>query len=153
MGLGGGGGTGAVSRALRLVLDTNVVIDSRSGTSSDSFYNGSANKLFVATHVLTERNTTSLPTTVGDDNDAKLMRYSLVDGAWVLDEGFPVTIVGRGLSSLAIAQLTDGKVMATYTYNRRPYATNTTGTANGVSAPAATLTADRDRPPPTGMPP
>ncbi len=115
--------------------DTNVVIDSRSGTSSDSFYNGSANKLFVATHVLTERNTTSLPTTVGDDNDAKLMRYSLVDGAWVLDEGFPVTIVGRGLSSLAIAQLTDGKVMATYTYNRRPYATNTTGTANGVSAP------------------
>jgi PKD repeat protein len=110
--------------------DTNVVIDSRNGTSSDALYNASANKLFIASHVLTARNTE----VVTANADAILTRYSLVDGSWVKDEGWPTTIVAsRGLSSLSIAQLTDGKIMATYVYNRRPYATNTSATANGVN--------------------
>ena len=112
--------------------DTNVVIDTRNGTSSDALYNATTNKLFIATHVLTARNTDI----VTSNADAKLMRYSLVDGAWVLDEGWPITIVAsRGLSSLAIAQMTDGKIMATYVYNRRPYATNTSSSANSTTVP------------------
>jgi len=112
--------------------DTNVVIDSRNGTSSDAIYNASANKLFIASHVLTSRNTD----VVTADADAILTRYSLVDGAWVKDEGWPITIVAsRGLSSLSIAQMTDGKIMASYVYNRRPYATNTNASANGINPP------------------
>ncbi|MGE0820349.1 MAG: PKD domain-containing protein [Candidatus Nanopelagicales bacterium] len=112
--------------------DTNVVIDSRNGTSNDAIYNASANKLFIASHVLTARNTDN----VTANADAILTRYSLVDGTWSKDEGWPITIVAsRGLSSLSIAQMTDGKIMATYVYNRRPYATNTNTTANGVNPP------------------
>lgn len=115
--------------------DTNVVIDSRNGTSSDALYNPTANKLFIASHVLTSRNTD----VVTANADAILTRYSLVDGAWVKDEGWPITIVAsRGMSSLSIAQMTDGKIMATYAFNRRPYATNTNASANGVNPPTFT---------------
>ncbi len=113
--------------------DTNVVIDSRNGTSSDALYNASANKLFIASHVLTSRNTDI----VTANADVTLTRYSLVDGAWVKDEGWPITMIAsRGLSSLSIAQLTDGKIMATYVFNRRPYAANTNISANGLTLPS-----------------
>jgi PKD repeat protein len=49
-----------------------------------------------------------------------------------------VKIVGRALSSLAIAQLTDGKIMATYVYGTRPFALSTTTTASGVTPPTFT---------------
>lgn len=113
--------------------DTNVVIDSRNGTSSDALYNASANKLFIASHVLTSRNTDI----VTANANVTLTRYSLLDGAWVKDEGWPITIIAsRGLSSLSIAQLTDGKIMATYVFNRRPYAANTNISANGTTLPS-----------------
>lgn len=119
--------------------DTNVVIDTRNGTSSDSIYNATAGKLFIASHVMVERNTAPNPAGV-DNNDAILTRYSLVDGAWVKDEGWPIVVLAnRALLSLSIAQMTDGKIMAVFTKDAGPYAANTVTSANGVNPPVFTL--------------
>lgn len=116
--------------------DTNVVIDSRASTSADALYNPSNAKLFIASHTVVSRNTDANP---AGNNDALLTRYSLVDGAWVKDEGWPIVILpGRALTSISIAQMSDGKVMAVYTNNAGPYAANTVTSASGVTAPVFT---------------
>ena len=116
--------------------DTNVVIDSRDNTSSDAIYATTTGKLFIASHTVIDRNTEANP---AGDNDAILTRYTLVDGAWVKDEGWPIVILpNRALTSISIAQMTDGKIMAVFTNNAGPYAANTVTSASGINPPVFT---------------
>jgi len=106
--------------------DTGVSLDDRNGTSADAIYNATANKLFVASHVVAATNsaTTAAPVVIS--------RYTLTSGVWTQD-ATPVTVFSQSLPSFAIAQESDGQLLATFTYKTRVYALASVGSANAAA--------------------
>ena len=115
----------------RTWTDTGVVIDSRNGTSADALYNATANKLFISSHRVIARNSDA---DLAGDNTSTLTRYTLSGGVWTRDAGWPIPIVQRDLPALAIAQESDGQIIATFVDRTRPYVVATGGSANVATA-------------------
>jgi trimeric autotransporter adhesin len=88
--------------------DTGVALDNRSNTHADVLWDGSAGKLYVASHVFSD--------TPGSGYPARLYRYSYNSSTktYTLDAGFPVTIVNYKLETLVIANDSTGELWATW---------------------------------------
>lgn len=102
--------------------DTGIVIDQRSNSGADAFYNGK--HLFIATHQYTPSytNATGAP--------ARLLRYSLTGGTWVLDRGFPVQMMNTSVMAMTIGQDGTGRIVAAYVASAHPWYVVTDGAAD-----------------------
>jgi hypothetical protein len=102
--------------------DTGIVVDRRSNSGADTFYNGK--HLFVATHQFTPSytNATGAP--------ASLLRFSMTGGHWVQDKGFPVPMMSTSVSAVSIGQDRTGHIVAAYVASAQPWYVATTADAD-----------------------
>jgi PKD repeat protein len=104
--------------------DTGVATDPRDGTRADALWDGSAGKLYLASHVFT---TSGGSTTAA--NAGRLYRYSYNAGtkAYSLDTGFPVTINAARTETLVIDKDSTGTLWATWTAGSQVFVNHSTG--------------------------
>ena len=95
--------------------DTGVVVDSRSNAKVDALWEGG--KLYVAAG--------GASSTAAADS-IRVTRYSFVGGAYVRDEGFPVTVVTGGSESVVLDRDSTGALWLTYTRGGKVYVTHST---------------------------
>ena len=88
--------------------DTGVLVDSRNGSRADALWDGE--KLYVAS---------ARPSGTGTANGIQITRYSFVNGRYVRDAGFPVTVGSGGVEAVVIAKDTTGKLWATFTQSTK----------------------------------
>jgi hypothetical protein len=93
--------------------DTGVVVDERSDSGADTLYNGK--HLFVATHRFAASYTTATKAT------SSLLRFSLTDSTWTLDQGFPVPLTDTSMPALSIGQDSTGRIVAAYVSSAHPW--------------------------------
>jgi hypothetical protein len=97
-----------LNRATDKWVDTRVLVDRRSSTLADALFDPMAGKLYIASHVATKG-------VAFAGNEARLMRYSYVRGAWRVDAGFPSRIMRYSSESLTIDKDSVGNIWATWT--------------------------------------
>ncbi len=115
-----------LDRASAAWVDTGVDLDPRGATQGDVLWNGT--HLFVASHAVAASSTTTSTL-----EPARLFRYSWNGSTWTPDSGFPVTITGRSVEALTIAQNAQGRIWATWTFNKRVYLAQTNASADASS--------------------
>lgn len=93
--------------------DTGVIIDDRPNTKADVLWDGTANKLYIASHVAIESDGEETTTPA---NWARLYRFSY-DAAqqkYTLDQGFPGNINRDRTETIVLAKGSSGRLWATY---------------------------------------
>lgn len=93
-------------------VDTGVLLDEREESRADTFWDASANKLYVATHIK-QLNPGS---TNNSENWARLLRfsYNTSTDTYSLDSGYPVTINSDRTEALVIDKDSSGRLWAVY---------------------------------------
>jgi hypothetical protein len=114
-----------LDRAAQRWDDTGTPIDPRRSTRADVLFDGSRNKLYVASHVFSK--TSGAATTAA--NGAKLWRYSFdpAGDRYTLDPGFPAAINSATAEALSIDRDSTGTLWATWTQGSRVYVNRTVG--------------------------
>jgi hypothetical protein len=104
--------------------DTGVAADTRNTSRADTLWDPATSKLYVASHVMTTKASTTTPA-----NAARLYRYSYdaTSDRYSLDAGFPVTINAARVETLVIDKDSTGTLWATWTQGSRVYVAHTTG--------------------------
>jgi PKD repeat protein len=99
--------------------DTGVRIDTRSGTSADTLWDGS--HLYVSSHVQSS--------TASSGHPSYLFRYSYnpLSRAYALDSGFPAQINNVSTETLVIAKDSTGRLWATWQQANKIYVNRTVG--------------------------
>ena len=89
--------------------DTGVKLDDRTGTRADVLWDGTAGKLYVASHRFSESPASGYP--------SRLYRYSYnaATDTYTKDSGFPVVINNYRLETLVIDKDSTGRLWATWT--------------------------------------
>jgi hypothetical protein len=93
-------------------VDTGVFLDEREEARADTFWDASANKLYVVTHVKQD----NPGNTNNPDNWARLLRFSYDSGTdtYTLDTGFPVTVNSDRTEALVIDKDNTGRLWVVY---------------------------------------
>lgn len=109
--------------------DTGIVVDRRSDSGAETFYNGK--HLFVATHLYTPTyaNATGAP--------ASLLRFTFSGGTWVPDKGFPIRMMNTSVSAVSMGQDTTGRILVAYVASAQPWYAVTSGDADIDEVPVA----------------
>ncbi|QEC49871.1 DNRLRE domain-containing protein [Baekduia soli] len=98
--------------------DTGTQLDPRKSTRSDILWDGSINKLYVASHVYHDGTLSgSAPSTsAGTANGNRLYRYSYntLSDSYSLDSGFPVTFAPHDAETMTIDKDSTGRLWATW---------------------------------------
>lgn len=102
-----------LNRTTNAWTDTGTQLDTRTSTRSDVLWDGSANKLYVASNVFKD-NTAATGQT--DANGNRLFRYSYntLSDTYTLDAGFPVLIANHTAETLTIDKDSTGRLWATW---------------------------------------
>src|SRR5207245_1352723 len=100
--------------------DTGTQIDNRHPTRADCLWDGGAQKLYVASHIFIDDNST-LQTS--SSQWGRLYRYSYHSStqSYTLDSGFPVTVNQSNSETLVIAKDTTGVLWVTFTQGSKVY--------------------------------
>ncbi len=93
-------------------LDTGTVVDTRSKTRSDVFWDGTSQHLYVASHVFSSKGAAS----TSSKDWGRLYRFTYTPGTdtYTLDSGFPVDVTRGKSETLVIAKDSTGTLWVTY---------------------------------------
>src|SRR2546425_7530773 len=93
--------------------DTGTQLDNRPSTKADCLWDGSVQKLYVASHVFN----TNGSVTSSSSQWGRVYRYSYHSGtqSYTLDSGFPVTVNKGNSETMIIAKDTTGMLWVTFT--------------------------------------
>jgi hypothetical protein len=99
--------------------DTGTQLDNRPSTKADCLWDGSGQKLYVASHVFT----TNGSVTSSSSQWGRVYRYSYHSStqSYTLDSGFPVTVNKGTSETLVIAKDTTGVLWVTFTQGSKVY--------------------------------
>jgi hypothetical protein len=98
--------------ATKTWVNTGLTNDTRANTLADTLWDGT--HLYIGSHVVTSSTETSPQPSVSRQ-PAKLYRYSYAGGKFVLDSGFPTTIMNNSSESMTIDRDSTGAIWATWT--------------------------------------
>ena len=104
--------------------DTGTPLDPRNNANADVLWHAASRKLYVASHVFTQKGTAAAAGDAG-----RLYRYSYdpATGRHALDAGFPVLVNGARTESLVIDMDSTGRLWATWVQDAQIYANHTNG--------------------------
>jgi PKD repeat protein len=121
-----------LNRTAQTWSDAGTTLDTRRASRSDVLWDGSAGKLYVASHV-----TTTTGAAASSSQAGKLWRYSYsaVTKTYALDAGYPVDVNAAKSETLVIDKDSTGRLWATWTQGSRVYVNHTNGTDNAWGTP------------------
>jgi PKD repeat protein len=121
-----------LDRSAQTWSDAGTTLDTRRASRSDVLWDGSAGKLYVASHV-----TTTTGAAASSSQAGKLWRYSYssVTKTYALDAGYPVDVNAAKSETLVLDKDSTGRLWATWVAGNRVYVNRTNGTDNAWGTP------------------